>query len=149
MEGVIRRAVEAGLEDCFDDRAGTCTFADLKLENSLKGARTSQKKALTHKKPKLKIAISDARVRLLIWRFHTMGTGKTAKVTSVTMFTTGLVSWAQELDLAWELHTTVEEPNVRECLFRVAFCCRCKSQVPGGLHWDTSKDKCARTSQCE
>ena len=76
-----------------------------------------------------------------------MGIGKTAKVTSVTMFTTRLVSWLQVLH--GKLRTAVEEPNVRESLFRVAFCCRCKSQVPGGSHWDTSKNKCARTGKCE
>ena len=43
MEGVIGRTVEAGLEDCFNDCAGTCTLAGLKLENDLSRARTCRK----------------------------------------------------------------------------------------------------------
>ena len=47
-----------------------------------------KRKSGAHKNPKLRIAISDALVRRLICKFQTRGTGRTAKVTSVTMFTT-------------------------------------------------------------
>jgi hypothetical protein len=83
VAGSVRGGVEVGLEDGFYDGGGAGAEGGV-------SCGSKREKGETYNSPRDRMKTKDTLVRMLTWRFQTIGMGRVAKRTSVRMLIAGM-----------------------------------------------------------